>query len=601
MNFSKLASVVALLPHSGTAAKLMQLCFSVSEDYREAKGLMQEIIDSHSVEIHTVIDPITGEEVVKFFTGDVKKKIETSPRIQLPTETINERQAAALTFLNSVGFTIHEPTFAFVKANIDKFAKANSDGYLINTAKRVVGLVEEFWASGHKVGYQTYHMSDLRRAYSTGSALSHQGDDVHRGLMDLVTPQSMEIGSWNTYFGYLQDNFGINKHNYETVLADPTILFDKAKAIKMGLTGKKPVGTYRAAYSLKELYETGKTGYIYQQDASCDGAQRIGKNTGCMTLCTLTNLCGGEVRDVYSAVSDIAWFIKGASNKIDPRFYTANGNVEARATTAKPQAMTGLYGSGTTSRARQLILADPQNDPIVYLDQYNRYIPGTLDKIRPERLNKHHRVYWLEMASEFGWQRVLDTARLVAESYTLALYNLSPRLMDFMTTMKKMNKIAVKRGEYLTATLDSYVYKNCAWVSNTDEKVVRVTLRDGKGGRFQFSTYPYIQAATDSAAAPTETHWEDGIQVIEMALKCAARNIPYYPIFDSHGTGVGYIQYMNRMWKDVFYRMFLDRKESVYFEMMRRYGITPVPSLYKNGWDGETIAKGLAEAHSHIG
>jgi len=601
MNFDKIASVVSTLPHSGTAAKLLQLCFQVSEDYKEAKSLMQEIIDAKLVEIHTVVDPITGEEVVKFFTGDVKKKISATPKIQLPTATLNERQAAAITFLNGCGFTIHEPTFAFVKANILKFAKANADGYMINPAKRVVGLIEDFWESGHKIGYQEYHMPDNRRCYSTGSAISHQSDDTQRGLMDLVTPQAMEIGAWPKYLKYLQDNFGINKHNYGAVLADPTILFDKPKAIKMGLTGKKPVGTYRAAYSLKELYETGKTAYIYQQDASCSGAQLVGKNTGCMTLCTLTNLCGGEVRDVYTAISDIAWFIKGSINKIDPRFYTANGNTEARATTAKPQSMTGLYGSGTTSRARQLIIADPQNDPIVYLDDNNRYIPGTLEKMRPERLNKHHRVYWLEMADEFGWQKVLEVARTVSESYTQALFNLSPRLMDFMTTMKKMNKIAVAQGGYLTATLDSYVYRNCAWVSDKKEKVVRVSIRNGKGDRVQFSTYPYIQAATDSAAAPTGTHWEDGIHVTEIALRCAARGIPYYPIFDSHGAGVGSIDTMNRMWKDTFYRMFLDRKESVYFEMMRRYNVEPVQSLYRNGWSGETIAKGLANAHAHIG
>lgn len=601
MNFDKIASIASNLPHSGSAAKLLQLCFQMSENYSEAKRLMQEVIDMKLVEIHTVVDPITGEEVVKFFTGDIKKKILTVPKIQLPTATINPRQAAAITFLNGCGFTIHEPTFAFVKANILKFAKANADGYMINPAKRVVGLIEDLWASGHKIGYQEYHMPDTRRCYSTGSAISHQGDDTQRGLMDMIKPQSMEVGSWPTYLKYLQDNFGINKHNYEAVLADPTILFDKPRAIKMGLTGKKPVGTYRAAYSLKELYETGKTAYIYQQDASCDGAQRIGKNTGCMTLCTLTNLCGGEVRDVYTSISDIAWLLKGSINKIDPRFYTANGNVEARATTAKPQSMTGLYGSGTTSRARQLIIADPQNDPIVYLDDNSRYIPGTLEKMRPERLNKHHRVYWLEMADKFGWQKVLETARIVSESYTQALFNLSPRLMDYMTTMKKLNKIAVAQGGYLTATLDSYSYKNCAWVSDTKEKVVRVSIRDGKGDRVQFSTFPYKQAATDSAAAPTETHWEDGIHVIEIALRCAARGIPYYPIFDSHGTGVGSIETMNRMWKDTFYRLFLDRKESVYFEMMRRYNVEPVQSLYKDGWSGETIAKGLALAHSHIG
>lgn len=601
MNFDKIASVVSTLPHSGTAAKLLQLCFQVSENYGEAKRLMQEIVDMKLVEIHTVVDPITGEDVVKFFTGDIKKKILTSPKIQLPTATINSRQAAAITYLNGCGFTIHEPTFDFVKSNILKFAKANSDGYMINPAKRVVGLIEDFWETGHKIGYQEYHMPDIKRCYSTGSAISHQGDDTQRGLMDLIKPQSMEVGSWKKYLKYLQGNFGINKYNYEAVLADPTILFDKPRAIKIGLKGKKPVGTYRAAYSLKELYETGKTAYIYQQDASADGAMRIGKNTGCMTLCTYTNLCGGEERDLYTTISDIAWFLKGSINKIDPRFYTANGNVEARATTAKPQAMTGLYGSGTTSRARQLIIADPQNDPIVYLDDNSRYIPGTLEKMRPERLNKHHGVYWLEMAGEYGWQKVLETARIVSESHTQALFNLSPRLMDYMTTMKKMNKIAVAQGGYLTATLDSYSYKNCAWVSDTKEKVVRVSIRDGKGGRVQFSTYPYKQAATDSAAAPTGTHWEDGIHAIENALECAARDIPYYPIFDSHGTGVASIETMNRMWKNTFYRLFLDRKESVYFEMMRRYNVEPVQSLYKNGWNGETIAKGLANAHAHIG
>ena len=235
----------------------------------------------------------------------------------------------ALTTLGSTPLYVNQDMAAFMGSLDGRFHK----DWLREHKAAMKGLLS--W--GDDALYSDTYIDWRGRTYcQSGTFGSFTQGGTQRAMLD-AEPVSVEVGSkeYNYFLTIIEAEYNVTEENYEE------ILMTSAQEIR----GGKHLQRFRAAFAIQEIKETGQTGYMIEQDASCSGGQIIALLTGDAKLAKYTNLLPDSVKhDLYTFISDDAQvqdllLAKGIRSKALIR------------SAAKPVVMLSFYGASADSIA----------------------------------------------------------------------------------------------------------------------------------------------------------------------------------------------------------------------------------------------------------
>ena len=150
-------------------------------------------------------------------------------------------------------------------------------------------------------------------------------------------PVAVAEGSkeWDYFLTIISKEYGVTEENYEKYLG-----LERHQIINAGT-----LQAMRAARAIQEIKETGQTGYMIEQDASCSGGQIIALLTGDTKMAKYTNLLPDSVKhDMYTLISSAPEVTAMLADK---------GIVAKRLirSAAKPVVMLSFYGASADSIA----------------------------------------------------------------------------------------------------------------------------------------------------------------------------------------------------------------------------------------------------------
>jgi len=551
-------------------------------DPKQGKQLLQFALDEKLLHMTKVFDPERGEDIIFLGRPRPITGIQREVEPWVPDARITEYQSRVLNILQSVEYGIDTRVLAFVEANrevwkyMDGDREADKIGYIMKAIKEYMAKYPD------GIFRQRADTPDGRRYYMTSNALSHQGNDVQRGIVHFARSSKVKNRTAiHEIADILNQEYGVGMHNYRQIVEDPSLCFTD----ECGLKGKKPVCTYAAALCISDLMATGESKYIVQQDQTCSGFQHWSMELGCNTLGILTNLIGGDRQDLYTVTATmVKMFMVG-----DYEYWYDRSS-------GKFFVLRIGYGAAAKSLSRGLILAKGQDDDFQYVDGDGAYIPGSLESLDIARFNEDHYEYF----KNFGpWSESTKHALAVSRAYYSSLMNLSPKLQAALTMCKKANAAALANGEFMQWTLpNGDVRVNCGWKPDPNADKVRVSMRNQDDTKFQFTYMPMIKDGPASAVAPTMIHSADGLQMGEIIIESYEEYMePIAPIHDSTGASVAHYNKIGGMWKSTAERLWLNREESMFFETMRKYGIQIPKKLWPTGW----VPLDISNAKYHLG
>lgn len=546
----------------------INIATKLADDPLVAKGIVQFAINSKLLELSYFTDAESGEAVAFVSKPNHSFDIRTTVQDWVPDAAMTQWQCAVLNTAQKTQFRVNHKVYDFVQAHRNHWRRTEGN-HTVDIITTVMGATERH-LKAHPDGVFVQHgaMPDGRRIYFLHNPLSHQGGDVARAMTDFAESFRLKSPlSLHYLVKVVSDEYGVTLRNYRAILKNPKMCFGTS----MGLKGKKPACTYRAALAVAECVETGQSSYIVQQDQTCSGFQHWSIELGCQNLATLTNLCGGPKQDLYTASSNIAATLLPNGYEFflgrDPgKFFVLRMG----------------YGSSAKALSRGLVLDKPREDSLQYCNEDGNYITGSLEKCPVARLNPKNYEY---LRSFNDWTIAVEQTQRVSRAYYDGLMSISPKLQAALRMCKEANKVALAKGEFLSWTLpNGDVKKNMAWSPDTLSKSVRVSMKDQNGKPFMFSYKPMIRQASDSAVAPIMIHSCDGLVMGSMVLDAyRMHGVPIAGIHDSVGCPVSVMEEMPSMWLRIVQQNFLNRNNSMFFETMEKYEIT-VPKIWGTGW-----------------
>lgn len=559
----------------------VNLATRLADNPTQSKAIVQHLIKEGALEVRKIFDETANEDIV--FVGKPKEEFSIMREVSrwVPDAMLTENQCKVLNYLQDATFSINMKVYEFIQQNRTHWQWKMGDRTMDKISSTMKAVQEYLVKYPDGIFKQKYATPDGRRYYALMNPLTHQGGDVPRGLTQWGRPYKVKSRAaiWKIA-AILGDEYGVGMDNYKLVVDNPELSF----GTEHGLKGKKPACTYAAALCIAELMATGESAYIVQQDQTCSGFQHWAMELSCHNLALLTNILGGSRMDLYTEAAKMAGlFISG-----DYAYFFDRKS-------GKFFVMRIGYGAAAASLARGLILAKPQDDEYEYVNMDGVYIPNSLETLAINRFNEDNYDYFVKL----GWPEAVRQSREISKAYYNGLMHLSPRLQSALRMCKEANRAAIARNEFMSWTLpNGDVKKNMAWKCDPKANRVRLTMRDQKGDRFQFTYMPMVRMANDSAVAPIMIHGADGVTMGQIVIDSHENFFePIAPIHDSTGTTVSHFDEIGPMWVDVCTKFWLDREESMFFETMKKYDVVVPNKIWPRGWKPIDISK----AQYHLG
>lgn len=448
------------------------------------------------------------------------------------------------------------------------------------------------------------------RYYYSRNAITHMAGSLARSMVCLAHPS--EAGTEEDRYrawAIAQDSYKLTRKNYrkfawkfyyEVVLvaeqekAEYVPSSDKplaprtqacanaaALAKKLGIKPKKIMDAYACALALIDMVDSaspnwkrinrclGRSRYIWQQDASADGFQRVAGLSGCEVLGYYTNIQGApEPQSLYNQITSMA----KAYVKPEPIgvYFWEEG---------KWFVMRLGYGSSQDGLAKGLIFNDPESFLLATTD--GAWDPEKVKKLWQESFDIFN-PDWVDVWDETG----IENAWEVASAYSKAFYNatmdLSPKLREFIKCIRQTMANALEKGIPFYWTLwDGTKVFISDMEMDKESAPQSVTFTIG-GRKIRASILEQKKSNRTTMAPPMSIHPEDGSHVIENAISMAKAGQPYVSIHDSHGTGLGGLSLMYHVHRENMKKLYWDHPYR-FFTHCSTFGVTPNKKIFKDG------------------
>ena len=479
-----------------------------------------------------------------------------------PHKYVSDEQKDALDAIQGTAYCVDNRV---LMAAID----AQERGLFADTDKRSFVLENRAidFASSELADGESYWLPcflDWRgRIYTdSGAMLSYQGSDLHRGLCHFADAKPVDVLSegWAEFLESAAAEYGVTPENAQEITITPI----------SDVTGNQ-FRRLACAFAILDVLSTGKTGYIWQQDATCSGMGNMACIMRDRNLAKATALLGkiSKADDLYcqtstEAVRNPRYFRLTVDGKADKVIFDFSSALEDEAifaelsarNTAKKPVMLSSYGSSAYGLASSWMTA------CGILDDDGQLMSDVAAKdLCSEDLEM---VDWDHLAgSPEGL--ALSTARAqamgatpwewfmcLATAYQHALMRLYPSIGMFQSHMKKIaRKTFVATGK--PSFWRNSVGMLCVYapVIADDEATLRITT---SGGEQKFTLPVFSSSVTSedkdiaarqidrlsgqSGMPPCRIHSEDAAIVCLSVLDVADDGIVVAPIHDSWGTHI---------------------------------------------------------------
>lgn len=430
-------------------------------------------------------------------------------------------------------------------------------------------LAKEF----HNFGAGPYYLPgfwDHRgRLYAKGGVANYQGSQLHRAICDFADSFECNEDDLLLLVDKIQREWKIGESDIRSAIKDPSGFVTHAKV-------KKPWLCLRYCLAVHEIERTGKTSLILQLDQTASGPGIMAYITGDVRLARYTNMLmsrDGTQQDVYKAASDRVLH----GNLLGDIAYLGDGVFLTR-TCSKAISVPTYYGANAASSARGLILDDPQDNPVVYLDEDGILIEGVLEDLSEDKFNPTFLPVWKEL----GWKQSVLVASHVSESYHEAIFGsdrisgVSTRMRTFMIAAKRAARWAQDRGiPLMWETPDGFLANNAKVGEDRSAKTVEenfYVLVDGVKKRIKVSVMPLCWEGTVAGFPPNGVHSGDGFINRKVLLSAKSVGIPVAPVHDSWGFPVPYAHMAIGFAQNAF----LDLPPDWFNNILIQYGQDPI-------------------------
>jgi len=479
-----------------------------------------------------------------------------------PHKYVSDQQKEALDAIQGVAYSVHPKMLCAALDALERGLFDDQPKRSFVLERRALEFALENLADGESYWLPVF-MDHRGRIYTdSGALLSYQGSDVHRGLCWYADAKDVDVLStaWAEFLESARAEYGVTPDNAESI----------AQSDITDVTGKQ-FRRMACAIAVVEVMTTGRTSYIWQQDATCSGMGNIACITRDPKLAKATALLGkiASTDDLYcqtssEAVSNPRYFRLTESGKRDEVIFDFSPALEdtqvwnelAARTAAKHPVMLSSYGSSAYSLAQSWIVEcgildddgsvmseqaakDLEFEDLQMLDWSDLVGSPTAFTISTAKARSMGATPW-------DWFLCLATA------YQHALMHLYPSIGEFQSHMKKIaRKTFVNHGR--PSFWRSSVGMLCVYapVIAGDEDTLQFTTSNGRQSLTLpvFSTTPCVddktQRAKDidrlsgqSAMPPNRIHSEDASIVVLSVLDVADDGIVVSPIHDSWGTHI---------------------------------------------------------------
>jgi hypothetical protein len=565
---------------------------------RMAKGAVEFLLKTGELRAVSAEDVMADGRVVnRVYVTPVSKSYLESPSDWEEVPGLTAQEVQALNSLQAVQYGPRHHALRFIKAfgtsrlwAVQGKMPGSEQGSFKFAS--VLKIVADWEANGFKP-IRLYCRKD-RRYYFT-SPLAHMGGVVARSLMGYSRPFKGSRLDIQAAWGIAKDE-GVTPQNYLAIITSVRSAIRQAElekgsfksskdmkycprdgalatlgsvAKQFGFKLEKVLAKYDLAMAMLQLEQLGETSYIFQQDCTSDGYQRIAALTGCSKLARYTNLGGHP--DKVSLYKE--------SEKFARALYT--GSYDSLLDESKFFVMRIGYGAGSTGLSKGLILNNPESHWDLVSDEAGEFCPSKAKEMSAKMPD----IFNPDTVDQFSqnWDTAWDEAKKVSKAYSDALTFMFPKLREFIRSVREAYKNAYERNEMFTWQLGdgstTSVFK-VDW--DYDHGADRVTFTAGDR-KFKVSIMQRRLVCQPSAAPPLCIHAEDASHVTLLALVMAKRGLNYSPIHDSHGTSVNGIRDVKRFWKAVFWKFYMTDNSRLVANLAR-YGVVLNPKVWKEGW-----------------
>jgi hypothetical protein len=391
----------------------------------------------------------------------------------------------------------------------------------------------------------------------SGAMLSYQGSDLHRGLCWFAEARevSMVSEAWAEFIEAAEAEYGVTMDNYESIIAEGIT----------DVTGNQ-FRRLACAIAFDEVVTTGKTGYIWQQDATCSGMGHIAAIMGDARLAKATALLGkiSKDEDLYTitaknSLGNFHWRTDGGKSIFDLSQVVEDADVCAEVTArgaAKSPVMLSAYGSRINGMIRSwmidCVVVDLDGNPISK-EELDMYTKDDLECIEWDQLTTTLPQFKLTLsrARALGATPYLAFG-CIANAYRKALMKEFPCIEEFQGHMSNIARktfdikgrpsawrssvgmLCVSAPLLTNGTIDHDITTNGVRTRTTVTNFSNQPLSEDKGDR----AIEVSNLAGQAGYAPSRIHSEDASVVVLSVLDAADQGIVIAPIHDSWGSHI---------------------------------------------------------------
>lgn len=456
-----------------------------------------------------------------------------------PHRFVSDEQKEALDAIQGTAYAVNARVLAFANAMADE--GAFEDGQQV-MERNALAFANDNLADGQS--YWLPCFLDWRgRIYTDcGAILSYQGGDLHRALCWYADAKAIDVNSdaWAQFLVSIAAEYGVTMDNYRDVLSG-------------NVHGSKPLCVYAAAVAIDEVVTTGKTAYIWQQDATCSGMGHMACIMRDGELARRTALLGpiSKSEDLYTMTASFAIendrFFTYREEAADLSIVDLLTDSSVRSelgnrTCAKKPVMIIAYGSSVTGIA-QGWCTDAGVDFDVVAERWEGE-EADLNQVQLLSL-----VEWSDvvMTRELPFTITVEAAKAagikpgvlmlcLANAYSRSLQEQFPSIAKFISHMKRIAVRTYKATGFAAGWRSSAGMVCFAQPTQPlGERSVSLTVNK----RRVVVNVPALEATDGQAGqSPNRIHSEDASVVIKSVNDCATSGVAISPIHDSWGSHI---------------------------------------------------------------
>ena len=474
-----------------------------------------------------------------------------------PHKYVSDTQKDALDAIQGTAYVVNPRVLCAAIDARERGLFADQEKRSFRLEQRAIDFASDNLADGES--YWLPCFVDWRgRIYTdSGAMLSYQGSDLHRGLCWFAEARevSMLSEAWAEFVEASEAEYGVTMDNYKSIIdADIT-----------DVTGKQ-FRRLACAIAFDEVVTTGKTGYIWQQDATCSGMGHIAAIMGDGRLAKATALLGkiSKDEDLYTitaknSLGNFHWRTDGGKSIFDLSKVVEDADVCAEVTNrsaAKSPVMLSAYGSRINGMIRSWMIecqvVDLDGNPISKED-LDLYTKEDLEEIEWDQLIGELPQFKLTMSRA----RALGASPFiafgcVANAYRKALMKEFPCIEEFQghmaTIARKTFDIKGRPSAWRSAagmlcvsapliadgTIDHDITTDGVRMRTTTVSLHNQPVSDDKSER----ALQVSNLAGQAGYAPSRIHSEDASVVVLSVLDAADQGVVIAPIHDSWGSHI---------------------------------------------------------------